>query len=268
MMITHYSKLELYTVSVAGVKQFYHDQLGFPIVHESESEIVFQPTVHFTLSFWQAAEALTPAHLAFEVAHSAFDQAVDRLRERGVTLLKWPDGRTIDDFGTGQNVYFRDGDGHLLEIISHTYVQEGVLPPSGEFGILYLREVGFPVDDVIAFRERLVQLLAVKLDKVYDNFTFAIGGTAHAVLASKERKWFPIGMTALPPKMHVTFGVSSADFLAQVRTALEAKEIRYKKAENGGLHVTLGGYSLGMQVASFPEEAPALLGLPCSGKGM
>jgi len=263
-MITHFAQLHLNTVSVQGVKQFYHDQLRFPIVYEFDNEISFQPTEYFTITFKEANEPLAPVHFAFEVPFSEFEIVVNWLRKTGVTLLKWSDGRIIDDFGTGKNIYFRDSDGNLLEIIAHRYLKEGILSPSGELKILYLREIGFPVDHVIDFRELLVDIFNFKLDKVYDNFTFAIGGTAHAVIASKKRKWIPIGMTALPPNMNVVLGVSSSAFIDKIKTKLTIKGIHYEQKEHGQLYFKINEYEFNLALTNFPQEVPTHLNLPYS----
>lgn len=57
------------------------------------------------------AEAGPTAHLAFAVSREAFDAWKDRLVESGVEVLavvKWERG--------GRSLYFRDPDGHLLEL--------------------------------------------------------------------------------------------------------------------------------------------------------
>jgi catechol-2,3-dioxygenase len=119
-MITHFTGLTLKTVSIQGVKQFYHGLLQFPVVRESEAEIAFQPTPDFTLVFEEVFEPIAPAHIAFEVAFSQFDSTVRSLAEQ-VPLLKWPDGNVVEPFDSGVNVYFRDGDGKFA----------GVYRPSG-----------------------------------------------------------------------------------------------------------------------------------------
>lgn len=261
-MITHFAQLQLNTVSLQGIMQFYHEQLQFPIVYQSDNEIRFQPTEYFTLSFKEVSEPLTPAHIAFEVPYSEFDSVVDWLEKAHISLLKWSDGKVVDNFETGRNIYFRDGDGNLLEIITHTYIKEGVLSPSGVLKILYLREIGFPVDSVINFRESLVKIFNFKLDKVSDNFTFAIGGTAHAVIPSKTRKWTPISMFALPPAMNVSFGVTDSDFIDEVRTSLDEQDIIYEN--NSELRFTINEYIFSLIVTTFPKDVPSLLNLPYS----
>ncbi|MBA2941668.1 VOC family protein [Paenibacillus sp. CGMCC 1.16610] len=260
-MITHFARVELNTVSIQGVKQFYGNQLQFPISFEAVDEIHLQPSEHCKLVFKEGGQPLCPAHMAFEVPFTAFDDIVNLLQKAGVTLLQWSDGRSVDEFETGKNVYFRDGDGNLLEILAHTYVQEGVLPPSGYLKILFLREIGFPVDNVFAIRELFVELFDFKLDNVEDNFTFAIGGTAHVVVVSKKRKWLPIAMTALQPAMKVTFGAPNVQVLNRISNNLEGKNIPYT-LEKDRLHFQIGDYNLHIQVTAFPENIPALLQLP------
>lgn len=137
IMITHFAELHLSTVSVQGVKQFYYDQLRIPISYETHNEIRFQVTEHFTLSFKEVAEFLAPTHIAFEVPNSEFKNVVNWLKRIGISFFKMVRCRVIDDFETGNNVYFRDGDGNLLEIITHKYLEEGILTPSGDLKILF-----------------------------------------------------------------------------------------------------------------------------------
>jgi len=263
-MITHFSNVELNTVSVKGVKQFYSGQLRFPIVEETSQRITFQPVDHCTITFNLAYEPISPVHIAFEVPNSKFLEAVSNLKASSVQLLKWDDGREIDNFETGENVYFRDGDGNLLEIISHFYIKEDVIEPKGSLSLIYLREVGFPVPDVIQFREWLVETLNVKLDKILDNFSFAIGGTAHCVITSINRKWIPISMVALPPKIKVTFGVTDHVFIRSVAEKLQSDEII--SFQDGELHFNKLGYYFILKVSDIGAQVPSLLNLPLSRK--
>ncbi|RKP57363.1 glyoxalase/bleomycin resistance/dioxygenase family protein [Cohnella endophytica] len=252
-MITRFSRLVLNTVSLQGTKQFYEELLGFEVAFESDDEIRFRPTPDFELVFLEKEEPLTPAHIAFEVPYSAFDEVVALMRERGIPLSKWPDGRTMDRYETGQNVYFRDDNGNLLEMISHLYVNEDGWQSSGPLQIMYVREIGFPVENVAAFRESLVDLFGMRLTMVSDAFTFAIGGTAHAVIASVRRRWIPISMVALPPKMEVEFQASDSAFVGRVREKLSARGIPFSFEEGGALAFTLEGYPMRLLIGGRYE---------------
>ncbi|NHN31565.1 VOC family protein [Paenibacillus agricola] len=267
-MITHFAGLQLNTVSKQAIKQFYQGQLQFPVVSESDHEISFQPTEHFTLSFTEVNEPLSPAHIAFEVPFSEFDCSVDALRNAGVCLLRWPDSREIDEFETGKNIYFRDSDGNLLEIIAHHYIKEGILPPRGVLKVMYLREIGLPVEDVVGFREWLKSTLQLQTIKETDTFNFVISGTAHAIVTSIHRRWVPIAMMALPPRMVVSFGVSDQRFIEHVRTLLEKQGIEHMlddlECTEGALHFAFNGYHFRLVPTQFAQTLPAMLNLPLS----
>jgi catechol 2,3-dioxygenase-like lactoylglutathione lyase family enzyme len=54
-----------------------------------------------------------PHHLGFAIAPAAYDPWVARLRERGIAIeseTRWERG--------GRSLYFRDPDGHLIELVT------------------------------------------------------------------------------------------------------------------------------------------------------
>lgn len=261
-MITHFSNLELNTVSIQGVKQFYHGQLKFSVIEESKHRISFKPTDHFTLTFNLVFEPISPVHIAFEVPFSRFQKVVTSLNEMNIPLLKWDDGRVMNELEDGKNVYFRDGDGNLLEIITHDYIKEEVIAPQGILNIFYIREIGFPVQNVTSFREWLVENIDLKTDKVSEHFAFAISGTAHCVITSFERKWIPISMLALPPKMKVTLGVTDIAFIESVQEKLNEEE--FISNLNGELHFKKQNYYFILKVTDFNEDIPRRMNLPYS----
>lgn len=130
-MITHFSELKLQTVSIQGVKQIY-SRLCFPIDSESEKRISFQITEHCKITFEEVFEPISPAHIAFEVPYNQIDECVEFVKEAGIILSKWSDGREIYESETSKSVYFRDGDGNLLELNSHSYINNDVIPAVGK----------------------------------------------------------------------------------------------------------------------------------------
>lgn len=220
-MITHYSDVQLHTLSIQGIKQIYKERLHFPIIYESSTFIRFQISSYTTLSFKEEYTPVSPAHVAFQVPYSLFYESASFLRQSGLLLLEQENGEYIDDENGRRNLYFRDGDGHLLEIIAHKEVSETTIEPFGDLQILYIREVGFPVSSVPMFRDWLKTKLRMRTEKDQDTFNFVVSGTAHAVVVSKTRPWIPIALKALPPRVVVTLGTPDLSFIQEAATHIE-----------------------------------------------
>lgn len=261
-MITHFAELTLRTVSIQGAKQVYANRLGLPVADESGNHVVFRLTPHCTLRFEERYDPIAPAHFAIQVGYPTFYESVAFLRSAGVLITPYDDGREVDEENGRRNVYFRDGDGHIAELIAHNYVAEGVVQIDHPLRPLYLREVGFPVVSVPAFRDWLKAALGMWTFQDQDTFNFVIGGTAHAVVVSRERPWLPIAAKALPPNMAVTFGTPDHSFLSAVRERLESSgELVATSA--GEIRFERDGYELALRhTPEFAADVPARLRLP------
>lgn len=257
-MITHFVQLELQTVSLEGVKQVYAERLEMPIVDESQDAVSFELTDYTTLKFVERYEPLSPAHFAFEVPYSTYHESVAAVKVASLIIV----GEVTWD--NGMSLYFRDGDGNILEIYAHDYISEGVLPAHHPLRVLYLREIGFPVESMSRFREWLETYLAMQRppSATGDDFSFVIGGTAHAVVVNQTRPWIPIAMRALPPPMRVTFGTPDLAFLETVRAKLQEGD-ELLSTQDDQLAFTSEGYSLDLlYTPQFPVDIPARLNLP------
>ena len=115
----------------------------FPHKKETTSFIQFEVTPYTTISFQEVYEPIASAHFAFEIPYSKFHETARWLEKSGLLIVKWKDGHTIDEESGRFNLYFRDGDGNLLEIIAHSYVKEDVLVPQSPLNILYIRKSVF-----------------------------------------------------------------------------------------------------------------------------
>ena len=144
-MITHYAEIHLQTLSPIGIRQVYQDGLGFPVLSETDNDIRVAITPHTTFHFTRSEKPVSPAHLAFEVRHATWTESNALLEQAHVALCGY-----IATDNTYQR-YFKDGDGNLLEIYSHDYVNAKVLSYDNPLGVLYLREVGFVAEDVAGF---------------------------------------------------------------------------------------------------------------------
>ena len=75
---------------------------------------------------WSDGE-ITPQHLAFLVTEDEFDSAYGRITANGIDHWADPSLRTpgeINHNDGGRGVYWKDPDGHLLEIITRPYGAE------------------------------------------------------------------------------------------------------------------------------------------------
>ncbi len=121
--LSHIKETCLYIQDTARTRAFYEGVLGFPCLAEEPGKFVFfqvgpDMLLAFVRSYTQANPTL-PAHGAEGVQHVAFEapskQAYEawkrHLLEQGIALeheATWRQGR--------RSVYFRDPDGHSLEI--------------------------------------------------------------------------------------------------------------------------------------------------------
>ncbi|MGR5983804.1 VOC family protein [Bacillus cereus] len=263
-MITHISDIKLQTVSIEGVKQVYKDILSFPIKKETTSFIQFEVTPYTTISFQEVYEPIASAHFAFEIPYSKFHETARWLEKSGLLIVKWKDGHTIDEESGRFNLYFRDGDGNLLEIIAHSYVKEDVLVPQSPLNILYIREIGLPVKSVPVFTEWLKLNLNMKTMEDGDIFNFVIGGTAYIVATWWQRPWIPIAMKALPPKVHVSFGTPDPAFLQRIQNNLKKNSVPYEYKHDEVSFIQQGYSFTILHTPNLHADIPSELNLPLS----
>lgn len=67
------------------------------------------------------AEVVESHHYAFHVTDAEFEAILERVKDAGVTFGSAPwsldDGR-LNDWGGGRGFYFKDPDGHILELMT------------------------------------------------------------------------------------------------------------------------------------------------------
>lgn len=120
----------LYVDDMARAVAFYRDELGLePMIGDPARFQSFKAGVRQVLLLFKRGGTLQPTevpggiipphdgtgpyHIGFSVTAAAYDAWLARLRERGITIeseTKWERG--------GRSLYFRDPDGHLLELIT------------------------------------------------------------------------------------------------------------------------------------------------------
>ncbi len=107
--------------------RFYQELFGFeydgPLGHFAPVRIANQS---LTLDF-DTREHFSAQHYAFKVSEAEFDEIFGKVRERGLAYGSGPmtpeDGET-NTWNGGRGVYFRDPNGHLLELLTRDYTAE------------------------------------------------------------------------------------------------------------------------------------------------
>jgi catechol 2,3-dioxygenase-like lactoylglutathione lyase family enzyme len=258
-LITHFAELRLPTVSLSGAKQVYAKRLGLTIVRESSDHVSFALTPFTALSFYLSDSRLAPVHFAIQVPYSSFQESVDIIRQSGLLVASWPDDHEIDETLVRRNLYFRDGDGNLLELIAHSYIPEDVIPAHGPLKALYLREIGFPVQSVSKFRSWLEDELAFRSKDPDEQFSFVVSGTAHAVVVDYRRPWIPIAMRALQPNMHIVLGTPDAVFFSRLSSRYNSTD----RADSMEVSLQKDGYNFSIRLTSdFTMDTIQRLNLP------
>lgn len=121
--ITQIKETALYVQDLDRTEDFYHGRLGLEIISREEGRhIFFKAGSSILLCFMADAtkngETL-PAHygegklhIAFEVSKEEYQKTKEQIREKGIEIeheQSWG--------GEYQSFYFRDPDGHSLEIV-------------------------------------------------------------------------------------------------------------------------------------------------------
>ena len=102
----------------------YAEIFGFEFIKEWGHFAVL--TVNSTLTFdFVTKKDFSTSHYAFKVSEPEFDEIMGRIKEKGLKFGSGPssneDGRINNNHG-GRGAYFKDPNGHILEIITKDYV--------------------------------------------------------------------------------------------------------------------------------------------------
>ena len=104
--------------------RFYAEILGLPAATRFGPFLVVQTANGVSLDFDEAEGDVTPMHYAFLITEAEFDEIFGRIRERHIDYWADPGRRRPSEINRndgGRGVYFRDPNGHLLEIITQPY---------------------------------------------------------------------------------------------------------------------------------------------------
>jgi catechol 2,3-dioxygenase-like lactoylglutathione lyase family enzyme len=103
---------------------FMTEILGLPTPTPFGPFLVVDVANDLSLDFHETEGPITSQHYAFLISEAEFDEIFQRLSERAIAYWADPalrESNEINRADGGRGVYFRDPDGHLLEIITRPY---------------------------------------------------------------------------------------------------------------------------------------------------
>jgi catechol 2,3-dioxygenase-like lactoylglutathione lyase family enzyme len=104
----------------AAAARFFARIFGLTVVAANDHFAPVRVNGTLTLLFANEAE-FESHHYAFHVSDAEFDDIFHRVQEAGLTYGSTPwsiDDRMLNDWNGGRGVYFKDLDGHLLELMT------------------------------------------------------------------------------------------------------------------------------------------------------
>lgn len=122
MKINQVKEISLYVTDLDRTEAFYQGKLGFPVISRVNGRHIFFRVGHSVLLCFipgATRKGSLPAHyaegkihIAFEVSDKQYREAKEWIRSLEISIeheQKWHDGYF--------SIYFRDPDGHSLEIV-------------------------------------------------------------------------------------------------------------------------------------------------------
>ena len=101
--------------------RFFADIFGLPFDDAGGHFAPVQVNDTLTLDFATATGPVASQHYAFHVSDAEFDAILQRVQAAGLAFGSGPgkleDGK-LNDWSGGRGVYFRDPDGHILELMT------------------------------------------------------------------------------------------------------------------------------------------------------
>ena len=104
--------------------KFYERIFGFEFVKEWGHFAVVKVNPTLTLDFMHKGK-FSSLHYAFKVSEQKFDEILNRIKSENIVFGSGPssvdDGKINNSYG-GRGAYFKDPNGHILEIITTDYI--------------------------------------------------------------------------------------------------------------------------------------------------
>jgi catechol-2,3-dioxygenase len=187
-------KLEILSHDLKETERFYHDILGFNVIHTSHHEISFQAgTTALTFKY---VETIRPVyHFAFNIPNNKLDEAFKWTQDR-VEIMDVTPGNKIADFvnWNARSIYFYDNNGNILEFIARYELDNKSDADFSAASILNISEIGVATDDVATQCDKLItqfDLPVFSKQPRLPNFTAMGDHNGLLILSIQNRHWYP-----------------------------------------------------------------------------
>ncbi|WP_028546567.1 VOC family protein [Paenibacillus taiwanensis] len=176
------------------MKQFYGEQLQFPIENETTDSFSIRAGAS-KLTFQQCTDNQNYYHFAFMIPGNQLDEAGHWLQERGVILFT-KDNQSqffFEDWHATAS-YFYDPQGNLVEFIAHHSLNHFAETIFEHDSIIRISEIGLPLLSVEQELPYICDMLSQNMWRG-DGKQFAGVGDAEGLLIVIDinRPWFPDG---------------------------------------------------------------------------
>jgi len=204
-------ELEIKTHKLAEMQRFYTDQIGFPLVHQTQHSFTVR-IGETKLSFVrEEGDAIPYYHFAMNIPENQIVEAKEWLHHRvGMVVDAMPieylgiqaEANIAYFKGTDAHaIYFEDPSGNLVEFIARHRMHNTSKEPFDSSSILNISEIGFPLQNTVP---EAIEFLGSRIDVtpyIGDGISFQMLGDEHGmfILGDIEIGWYP---TRRIPEIH------------------------------------------------------------------
>ena len=194
--VMHLVSVRLQTRDVAAAADFYHQQLGLPLLKQTATEAHLQIGTSRLIFEQTTADPSPYYHFACNIPHNQLEAAQQWLQAFVPLLPVDTDGHYIVDFKNwnAHSIYFLDSVGNIVELIARHDLRNDSHLPFGSHQWLNVSEVGLVCADVGATAQMIAEQYGVPVFEKAGIFSdFGAMGTDEGlfILSKQGRYWFP-----------------------------------------------------------------------------
>ncbi|MFC3802632.1 VOC family protein [Cohnella sp. GCM10012308] len=189
MRIQH---VQLLTKHLDHLKTFYINELGLPLVKDSEDTFTVD-IGRSALTFVQTDDAEEPFyHFAFDIPRNKIEESVAWLESIGVAIHVFPDhsNSVYSESWNSTSVYFHDAGGNIVEFIARHDRGPDIDTPFTGDSLCSISEIGLVVSDVNKVKNAMhADYLMIEYKNGHDSFAAVGDEDGLFILSAIGRVW-------------------------------------------------------------------------------